>query len=34
MAKAVWNNQALAESDKCEMVEGDHYFPPDAVKKG
>jgi uncharacterized protein (DUF427 family) len=33
MAKAVWNGQVLAESDKCEMVEGNHYFPPDAVKK-
>jgi uncharacterized protein (DUF427 family) len=33
MAKAVWNGQLLAESDKCEMVEGNHYFPPEAVKK-
>ena len=29
MAKAVWNGQVLAESDKCEMVEGNHYFPPE-----
>jgi len=33
MAKAVWNGQVLAESDRCELVEGNHYFPPDAVKK-
>jgi uncharacterized protein (DUF427 family) len=33
MAKAVWNGAVLAESDRCEMVEGNHYFPPDAVKR-
>lgn len=33
MAKAVWNNTVLAESDRCEIVEGNHYFPPDAVKR-
>lgn len=31
MAKAVWNGQVIAESDRCEMVEGNHYFPPDSV---
>jgi len=33
MAKAVCNGAVLAESDRCEMVEGNHYFPPDAVKR-
>ncbi len=33
MARAIWNNTVLAESDRCEMVEGNHYFPPDAVKR-
>jgi len=33
MAKAIWNNTVLAESDRCEMVEGNHYFPPEAVKR-
>lgn len=33
MAKAVWNGQVIAESDKCEVVEGNQYFPPDSVKK-
>lgn len=33
MARAVWNGVVLAESDRCEMVEGNHYFPPDAVKR-
>ena len=33
MTKAVWNGEVLAESDRCEVVEGNQYFPPDAVKK-
>jgi uncharacterized protein (DUF427 family) len=32
MPKAVWNNTVIAESDRCERVEGNYYFPPDAVK--
>jgi uncharacterized protein (DUF427 family) len=31
--KAVWNGVTLAESDKTIVVEGNHYFPPDAVKR-
>jgi uncharacterized protein (DUF427 family) len=31
MAKAVWNGAVLAESDRVELVEGNIYFPPDAV---
>jgi uncharacterized protein (DUF427 family) len=31
--KAVWNGAVLAESDKTIVVEGNHYFPPDAVKR-
>lgn len=33
MAKATWNNAIIAESDRCKIVEGNHYFPPDAVKR-
>ena len=33
MAKAIWNNQVIAESDQFEMVEGNVYFPPDVVKR-
>lgn len=33
MAKAIWNNTVLAESDRCEVVEGNYYFPPDAIHK-
>jgi uncharacterized protein (DUF427 family) len=33
MAKAIWNNTVIAESDKTIVVEGNHYFPPDSIKK-
>lgn len=33
MAKAVWNDVVLAESDETVVVEGNHYFPPASVKK-
>ena len=33
MAKAIWNGAVLADSDRCELVEGNHYFPADAVKR-
>lgn len=29
--KAVWNGAVLAESDDTIVVEGNHYFPPDAL---
>lgn len=31
--KAIWNGVVLAESDNTIVVEGNHYFPPDAIKK-
>jgi uncharacterized protein (DUF427 family) len=31
MAKAIWNGTVIAESDRCEVVEGNQYFPPDAI---
>ena len=31
MPKAVWNGAVLAESDATILVEGNHYFPPDAI---
>jgi uncharacterized protein (DUF427 family) len=31
MAKAIWKDKVLAESDKTVVVEGNHYFPPSAV---
>ena len=32
MAKAFWNGAVVAESDNCEIVEGNYYFPPDTIK--
>jgi uncharacterized protein (DUF427 family) len=29
--KAIWNNMVLAESDDTIAVEGNHYFPRDAL---
>jgi len=31
--KAMWNGAVLAESDRTEVVEGNHYFPPETVKR-
>jgi uncharacterized protein (DUF427 family) len=33
MPKAIWNGAVLAESDQCEVVEGNQYFPPDAINR-
>ncbi len=33
MARATWNGAVIAESDRYEVVEGNVYFPPDAVKR-
>ncbi len=32
MAKAIWNNQILAESDDTLIVEGNHYFPAESLR--
>ena len=31
--KATFNGKVIAESDKTEVVEGNHYFPRDSIKK-
>jgi len=31
--KATWNNAVLAESNDTVVVEGNHYFPADAIKR-
>ena len=33
MARAIWNGVVIAESDDTVMVEGNHYFPVESVKK-
>jgi uncharacterized protein (DUF427 family) len=32
MAKAIWNGVVIAESEKTQVIEGNHYFPREAVK--
>jgi uncharacterized protein (DUF427 family) len=32
MTKATWNGVIVAESNNCETVENNKYFPPDAIK--
>ena len=29
--KAIWNDKVIAESDETVVVEGNHYFPPNAL---
>jgi len=31
--KAIWNDQVIAESEDTVVVEGNHYFPPSAIKQ-
>jgi len=31
--KALWNGRVVAESDATVVVEGNHYFPPDSLKR-
>ena len=33
MPKATFQGETLAESDETVVVEGNHYFPPGAVKR-
>jgi len=30
--KAIWKGQVIAESDDTVVVEGNHYFPPEAIR--
>ena len=34
MVKAHWNGETIAESETTVVVEGNHYFPVEAVKPG
>jgi uncharacterized protein (DUF427 family) len=31
--KAIWNNTVLAESERTIVIEGNHYFPSEAVQQ-
>lgn len=33
MAKAIWNGAVVAESERTEVVEGNHYFPPGSIHR-
>jgi uncharacterized protein (DUF427 family) len=33
MARAIWNGVVIAESDHTVVVEGNHYFPIEAVRQ-
>lgn len=31
--KAIWNGTVIAESDSTTVIEGNHYFPAEAINK-
>ncbi|WPP49241.1 DUF427 domain-containing protein [Catalinimonas niigatensis] len=31
--KVLFNQQLIADSNKTEVVEGNHYFPPEAIRQ-
>ena len=33
MPRAIWNGAVLAESDDTLVVEGNHYFPPESLRR-
>lgn len=33
MVKAMWNGVTIADSEATVVVEGNHYFPPEAVNQ-
>lgn len=33
MVKAIWNETVIAESNNCEIIEDNYYFPPEDVNK-
>jgi hypothetical protein len=33
MVKAIWNGKVIAEADRTEIVEGNHYFPSETLRR-
>lgn len=33
MPRALWNGTVLAESEETVVVENNHYFPPDSIRR-
>lgn len=31
--RAIWKDKVIAESDSTLVLEGNHYFPPEALKR-
>ena len=31
--RAIWNGHVIAESDATRVVEGNHYFPPESLRR-
>ncbi len=31
--RAIWKDSVIAESDHTVLVEGNHYFPPESLKR-
>lgn len=31
--RAVWNHTVIAQSDHTIMIEGNHYFPPESLRR-
>ena len=33
MVKAIWKDVVVAQSNDCEIIERNYYFPPDSIKQ-
>jgi len=33
MVKAIWNGKVIAEADRMEIVDGNHYFPSKSLRR-
>lgn len=33
MKRAIWNDTVIAESDTTVIIEGNHYFPAESIRK-
>jgi uncharacterized protein (DUF427 family) len=33
VTRAIWNGVVVAESDRTVVVEGNHYFPPESIRR-
>jgi hypothetical protein len=33
MVKAIWNGKVIAEADRTDIVEGNHYFPSESLRR-